>query len=217
MTSDISNRSAFARHFWLQSPIPIGLQIKPVLQVGTVERENFTQLPFLNHLSGMLDERIIAIVKVDRMNQTRSFGQLHKFTTLCTGHRQWFFTDHMLPSGKNVFVHLIVQMVRRAVVNHLNLGVRQQFPVITVGLFNEQEVGLTASQFGIGLSEGYKFDISKSSASFDMCRTDKPGTDNSGCNSLRHRCTLLQLLDKNPTHSKSLNGKDAILYLGRVV
>ena len=100
------------------------------MQIGAAESEYVTQLPLLDHLSGVLNQRIVAIVKINGMDQTRLRCKLNKFPALRTVHRKRFFADHMLAGSKDIFVYLIMQVIRCAIVNDPNLRIGQKFAVV---------------------------------------------------------------------------------------
>ena len=88
----------------------------------------------------MLNQWIVAIIEINGMDQARIRSKLHKFSALYTVHCQWFFTDDMLAGGENIFVDLVMQVIRRAIMNNTDLRIRQKFTVITVRLLNAQKI-----------------------------------------------------------------------------
>jgi hypothetical protein len=84
-----------------------------------------------------------------------------------------------------------MQVIRCAIVNDTDLRIGKKFAVITIRLLDAQKIGLTSGQLGIGFGQGNKFDVSQSSSSLDMYRTNKSSADNSGCDLLCHCLTLL--------------------------
>ena len=102
------------------------------MQIGATESEYLAQLPLLDHLSGVLNQRIVAIVKIHGMDQARLRCKLNKFPAFCTIHSKRFFADHMLTGCKNIFVYLIMQVIRRAIVNNTDLRIGKKFTVITI-------------------------------------------------------------------------------------
>ena len=79
MRADVRDGSRFTAKLRHQTPIPVGIQVKPILRVRTVGMENLAELAARNHVLGFLDERVVAIVEINRVNEPRFGRQFDQF------------------------------------------------------------------------------------------------------------------------------------------
>src|SRR2546427_7197716 len=84
----------------------------------------------------------------------------------------------MLAGGNDLFADLEVQMVGRAIVDHLDFLVGQEIFNAPVGLRDVQFVSFGRGQFIIRLAKRNHLDKAKPSSGLDMCRPNETGSDN---------------------------------------
>ena len=83
----------------------------------------------------------------------------------------------MLVRREDVAVHLEVQMVRRAVVNDLNLGIGQQLLVVAVRLGDRQLVRLALGEVLSALRDGRDLDEPEPPNRLDVRRANETSAD----------------------------------------
>ncbi len=76
----------------------------------------------------------MATIATTAETQFQRWKDLHQLTRLGGVHGEGLFAHHVLAGLHDGLVDLEVQMVRRAVVNHLNLRIGQQLAVVAVSL-----------------------------------------------------------------------------------
>ena len=127
MRADVGHAPGRADVFGLQPPVVVGfvqqpvLQIRPVHQPGRAERAAAHLGPQVQH------QRIEAVVEVhalDRVGVRRRAGEQRLGLGRRAGQR--FFGKQMAARRQNLLIDGRVQMVRRAVVKHVDALVRQQ-------------------------------------------------------------------------------------------
>ena len=65
MRADVSDRSGFTAEAGYQSPIPICVEVQPILGIRAIGMENFAELTPGNHIFGFLNQRIVPIIEID--------------------------------------------------------------------------------------------------------------------------------------------------------
>ena len=189
MAADIGDRATLSGKLRHETPVPVRGQVEPVLQVGAVHREDISHLSLVDHLARVLDEGIVAIVEVDRVDDARLLRELDQLAALLARHGEGLFADHVLSGGKDVPVHLEVQMVRSAVVDHLNVGVVEQLAVVAVGTGDAERIGLLPREVLARLGQRDELDVAQSSGCLDVGRTDKAGANDPGADFFGHRAS----------------------------
>jgi hypothetical protein len=81
-----------------ESPIPIGWEQQPILQIRSLQNKQITKFATLHHASCLLNQRVHADVEVDRVDKFLLGCKLDQFARLFGCHRQWFFADDMFSS-----------------------------------------------------------------------------------------------------------------------
>ena len=99
-----------------------------------------------DHRLCFLHERIIAIIKINRVHQSRFGGEFDQLPGFNGGHREWLFGNDMFAGSNNLFADVKVQVIGRAVVDDLDFLVSQEI-FDTAVCFRDVEFG------GLGFGE----------------------------------------------------------------
>ena len=138
--ADIGHGARFAAELRHEPPVPVGRQVEPVLRVGAGGVKEIAELTRLHHRLGFLDERIIAVVEIDRVHHAGLGGELDQFLRLLRRHRQRLFGNHMFARRHDLLADLEMHVVGRAVVDDLDFLVGEERVHAAVG-FRDVELG----------------------------------------------------------------------------
>ena len=168
--ADIGDGAGFATELRDETPVPIGREIEPVLGVGAVGVEDVAELAAFDHGLGFLDERIIAIVEIDRVDHAGFGGELHQLFGFGSGHRERFFGNDVLAGGDDF---LLMSKWRwfgvQLWTTSISLSARNS-STRAVGFGDAELVGFGLGEFGARFAKGDHFDKTEPAGGLDVCR-----------------------------------------------
>ena len=177
MRSDVGDGRALAPFFRLEAPRKVGLFEQPVLQVLSVHEMHRTDLAGRNHLARLLDQRIAAIIERDRMDDAGPGRRVEQAAGFSRRHRQRLVRDHVLAMGERRHDDRHVQIIRRGVVNDMDVGIGDERFVAAVGFRDAKRVGLAPrGRVGAG-RDGNDVDEAETAHGVDVMGADEPGAD----------------------------------------
>ena len=91
MRADVGNCARFAAKLGHQPPVPIRIQIQPILRIGAIGMEHVAEFAAGDHGLGFLHQGIVAVIEIDRVDHARVRRQFHQFFRFSGGHRQRLF------------------------------------------------------------------------------------------------------------------------------
>ena len=133
--SDVAERRGGAALVRLEAPRVVGVLQQPVLQV--VRRATKCGVPMSprgDRVPRLLHQRVAAIVERHRVDDAGLGRLVEQRLRLGRGHRQRLVRDDVLALGDRRRVHRVVQVVRRRVVDDVDVGIVEQRLVAAVGL-----------------------------------------------------------------------------------
>ena len=185
--SDVRHRARCAAERGIHPPVVVGFQQHPVLQIAAVRGEQPSDIARAHHARRLAHHCKLAIDKAHAVHHARLLRQRHQLARLVRGHAQRLFGKHVLARPQDLAVNLRVQVVRRAVVHHVQIGVREQFLNAAVGMRHIQGSRLFLRLRRRAVAQGNHLHKTEASKRLDMRRADKPAADNPDVN---HACLL---------------------------
>ncbi len=132
-----------------------------------------------DHVTGFLHQRIIAIVKIDRVNHFRLRGELDQFPGFDGGHGQWLFGNNVFARGDDLFTDGEMEVIGRAIMDDLDVLIGQERIHTAVRFRDVKLVGLGLGELIVRLAQRGHFDKAQSAGRFDVRGPDETGADNS--------------------------------------
>src|SRR5215212_11449977 len=127
MGANVTNSPQSPAKLGIESPVPIGWEKQPVLQIRTLQNEQIAQFSILHHATRLLYQWVHADIKVNYVDQILFFRKLDKFTRLLGSHCQGLLTDHVFPSQQGSFGVRVMKIIGGCQMNDINVRIRQHF------------------------------------------------------------------------------------------
>ena len=96
MAANVGHRPKRTSAFGHQTPIPIGLQQQPVLQIAATHQSGLPQFVVGHHGPSLMHQWVVTLVEAHRMHHTSVLGARHQVRRLCARDTQRFLTNDML-------------------------------------------------------------------------------------------------------------------------
>ena len=141
-----------------------------------------------NGQTRLLHERVAAIAERHGVHDAGLRRQVDQLLRLGRRHRQRLVGDDVLALGDGGRVHGIVQVVRRRVVDDVDVRVVEQGLVAAVRLRHVQRVGLLARERLVHVGDGDDVHVAQPPHGVDMVRADEPDADDAHSESLHVLC-----------------------------
>ena len=132
--ADVAERRRGAALLGVEPPGVVGLVEQPVLEVVAVQKARRADVAARDRLPRVLDERIAAIVERDGGDDAGAPRLVDEPLRLGRRHGQRLVRDDVLPFRERRRRDLVVQIVRRGVVDDLHIGIVDQRLVAAVSL-----------------------------------------------------------------------------------
>ncbi len=152
---------------------------QPVLQVCSVDEVRLAELARPHHRPRLLDERIATVIERDGVDDPGFTRGVPQRPGIFGIERKRLVRDDVLAMCESRHDDRNMQMVRRRVVDNVNVGVRRERFITAVRLRNPQRIGLFSRRRFC--TRRHRHDIHKAQAAdgVDVMRTDKPWADQS--------------------------------------
>ena len=126
--ADVAERRRRAALGRVEAPRVVGVLEQPVLQVVAVDEVRRADVAAGDGVPRLLHERVAAVVEGDGGDDARAPRLLDQPLRFGGRHRQRLVRDDVLAPGQRGRRHLVVQVVRRRVVDDLHVGVVDRAP-----------------------------------------------------------------------------------------
>jgi hypothetical protein len=124
--SNVGERRTGAALLGLQAPRKIGRLEQPVLQVGAVDEVRAADLAGRDHLASLLHQGIPTVIEGHGVDHAGLLRRAPQLVRLGGRHGQRLFRHHVLAAGDRRANHAAVQVIRRGVVNDVDLRIRDE-------------------------------------------------------------------------------------------
>src|SRR5215213_4732633 len=111
MGANVTNSPQSPAKLGVESPVPIGWEKQPILQIRTLQNEQIAQFSILHHATRLLYQWVHADIKVNHVDQILFPGKLNEFARLLGSRCQRLFTDHMFPSQQGSFGVRVMKII----------------------------------------------------------------------------------------------------------
>ena len=176
--SDVAERRRRAALVGLQPPRIVGVFEQPVLKVVADEKMRRADLARGDRVPRLLNERVASVVERHRVDDARLRGLIEELLRLGRGHRQRLVRHDVLALRDRRGVDRVVQVVRRRVVDDLDVRIVQQRLVAPVGLRNAERFGLGRRRSLVAARDADDVDEPQPPDRVDVMRADEARPDN---------------------------------------
>ena len=182
MRSDVAERGRGAALVGLEPPRIVRILDQPVLQVGAEEEVRPADVAAGDRVPRLLHERVAAVVERDRVHDAGLRRRVEQLLRLGGGHRERLVGDDVLPLGNRRGVDRIVQVVRRRVVDDVNIRIVEQGFVAAVGLGGAERVRFLLRRFLAAAGHRHDVDEPQTPDGIDVVGTDESGAHDAHSN-----------------------------------
>jgi hypothetical protein len=112
MGADVADCAKLTAPVGLQSPVPVGLEEEPVLEVAAGHQPDVAECVIGDDLARVLVQRVEADVEVHGADPAGSLGKPHELTRLLRGQGQRLLADDVAPGGEDLAHLRMVKVVR---------------------------------------------------------------------------------------------------------
>jgi hypothetical protein len=187
MGADIAHGPERAAHLRFQPPVPVGGLGQPVLVVVAGDETDIAKLPRPHHAMRLLVQRVEADVVADGGEFARRLRDLHHLGGLFRRHRQRFLADHVLAGGEDGLHLLVMGVVGRRDMDHVDTVIGQQVVERGIGMGHPDLGGPRGAALGGGAEDAPHLHAQPPER-LHMYRADEARADHRGadCSEIRH-------------------------------
>ena len=157
MAAQVGHDVGPARDRGVEAPGIVRVVEQPVLQEVAHESPDLAQVAPADAGGGLLDDRVVAIAKIDRRQCPPLPSQADELGRLGRVQRQGLLGEDVLPGQDGFPVEVEMDVVGRAVMDDLDLGVGEQSIRIRVNPPDAEPVAGPAGQIQIRIGHGRDF------------------------------------------------------------